>query len=165
MGRPWRIFPTLCLAASVVSVRGQGNEQKPIAAQEPTASGNPLTSEFAEFVLQTLDEYKVPGVAVAVVDGDEIYAEVSVSLYLYSHTYMSNIESLMLFTIYIGLRVCDATRCPGYFRDSMVWRLDNQIASCRGPIRSNSFRQLFSLVARLGNAHFVHHPRRFRPTR
>lgn len=86
MGRPWRVFPTLCLAASVVSVRGQGNaanaqnEQKPITSQEPAASGNPLTSEFAEFVLQTLDEYKVPGVAVAVVDGDEIYAEVSVAV-------------------------------------------------------------------------------------
>lgn len=82
MGRPWRVFPTLCLAASVVSVRGQGNAanaQKPITSQEPAASGNPLTSEFAEFVLQTLDEYKVPGVAVAVVDGDEIYAEVSVA--------------------------------------------------------------------------------------
>lgn len=78
MGRPWRVFPSLCLAASVVSVRGQGNAanaQKPITSQEPAASGNPLTSEFAEFVLQTLDEYKVPGVAVAVVDGDEIFAE------------------------------------------------------------------------------------------
>ncbi|KAL6890757.1 beta-lactamase/transpeptidase-like protein [Trichoderma evansii] len=78
MGRPWLIFPTLCLAASVVSVRGQENEhngQKPITSQEPTASGNPLTSEFADFVLEILDTWKVPGVAVAVIDGDEIYAE------------------------------------------------------------------------------------------
>lgn len=80
MGRPWRIFPTLCLAASVVSVRGREsahNGQKPISSHEATASGNPLTSEFADFVLEILDEWKVPGVAVAVIDGDAIYAEVS----------------------------------------------------------------------------------------
>jgi CubicO group peptidase (beta-lactamase class C family) len=87
MGRPWRIIPTLCLAASVVSVRGQGsavnarNEQKPIASQEHTTGGNPLTSEFAKLVLEGLDEWKVPGVAVAVIDGDEVYAEVSVAYY------------------------------------------------------------------------------------
>lgn len=86
MGRPWRIIPTLCLAASVVSVRGQGNaadaqnEQKPIAYQEHTAGGSPLTSEFSEFVLERLDEWKVPGVAVAVIDGDEIYTEVSTTI-------------------------------------------------------------------------------------
>ncbi|PNP40886.1 hypothetical protein TGAM01_v201003 [Trichoderma gamsii] len=81
MGRPWRIIPTLCLAASVVSVRGQGNaanaqdEQKPIASSEHTASENPLTPEFSEFVIERLDKWKVPGVAVAVIDGDEVYAE------------------------------------------------------------------------------------------
>lgn len=86
MGRPWRIIPTLCLAASVVSVRGQGNaanaqnEQKPIASQEHTASGNPLTSEFSEFVLERLDKWRVPGVAVAVIDGDEVYAEVNITV-------------------------------------------------------------------------------------
>lgn len=86
MGRPWRIIPTLCLAASVVLVRGQGNaanaqdEQKPIASPEHTASGNPLTSEYKEFVLERLDEWKVPGVAVAVIDGDEVYAEVNITV-------------------------------------------------------------------------------------
>ncbi|KAM0265635.1 hypothetical protein ACHAQJ_000069 [Trichoderma viride] len=78
------IFPTLCLVTALVSVRGQvnaaayanvQNEQRPISAHDPAASGNSLTSEFADFVLETLDKWKVPGVAVAVIDGDEVYAE------------------------------------------------------------------------------------------
>jgi hypothetical protein len=87
MGRHWRIFPTLCIIAAGVSVRGQvnaaaysnaQNAQRPISAQGVAASRSPLTSEFADLVLKTLDEWKVPGVAVAVIDGDEVYAEVRV---------------------------------------------------------------------------------------
>jgi hypothetical protein len=40
------------------------------------SSENPLTEEFATFVKETLDEWKVPGVSLAVIDGDDIYAEV-----------------------------------------------------------------------------------------
>ena len=64
-----------------VDARQQQSEQKPFHKYEgPAAAGkekkNPLTAEFGEFVREQLDKWKVPGVAVAVVDGDEVYAEV-----------------------------------------------------------------------------------------
>ncbi|KAH7237881.1 beta-lactamase/transpeptidase-like protein [Fusarium solani] len=36
---------------------------------------NPLTEDFASFVTETLDKWKVPGLSVAVVDGDQVFAE------------------------------------------------------------------------------------------
>ncbi|KAL7820596.1 putative penicillin-binding protein [Trichoderma gracile] len=54
----------------------QQSEQKPISGHESAATkGNPLTAEFGDFVREQLDKWRVPGIAVAVVDGDEVYAE------------------------------------------------------------------------------------------
>jgi CubicO group peptidase (beta-lactamase class C family) len=39
-------------------------------------NGNPLTKEFGDFVKETLDEWKVPGMSIAVIDGGETYTEV-----------------------------------------------------------------------------------------
>lgn len=39
---------------------------------------NPLNQNFKEFVEKALEEWHLPGVAVAVVDGDETWAEVSI---------------------------------------------------------------------------------------
>ncbi|POR32882.1 Uncharacterized protein TPAR_06918, partial [Tolypocladium paradoxum] len=51
-------------------------EQKPlVAGPGPTSSKNPLTDEFGEFVAQKLDKWKVPGMSLAVIDGDDIYTE------------------------------------------------------------------------------------------
>lgn len=86
MGRHLRLFPALGLAAAVAIAGGRGNaaayvhaqsEQKPISEQGSTASGNPLTDEFGDFVREQLEKWKVPGVALAVIDGDDVYTEVS----------------------------------------------------------------------------------------
>lgn len=39
---------------------------------------NPLDSKFEQFALGLLDEWHVPGMSIAVVDGDETWAAVSV---------------------------------------------------------------------------------------
>lgn len=39
--------------------------------------GSPLDSAFEKLVLETLDEWHVPGLSIAVVDGDETWAAVS----------------------------------------------------------------------------------------
>lgn len=78
MGRRLR----LCLAAAVaiagsrVNAAAYVHEQKPITRQGSTASGNPLTAEFGDFVREQLEKWKVPGVALAVIDGDDVYTEV-----------------------------------------------------------------------------------------
>ncbi|KAK7178458.1 penicillin-binding [Paraphaeosphaeria sporulosa] len=43
------------------------------------ASRSPLDEEFAAFAHETLKEWKVPGVSIAVIDGDDIFAEASLS--------------------------------------------------------------------------------------
>jgi hypothetical protein len=40
---------------------------------------SPFDSKFAELVDETLDTWNVPGLSIAVVDGDDIWAEVSSS--------------------------------------------------------------------------------------
>lgn len=38
---------------------------------------NPLTDEFDELVQEIMEEWKIPGLSIAVVDGNETYAKVS----------------------------------------------------------------------------------------
>ncbi|KAK5995069.1 hypothetical protein PT974_03462 [Cladobotryum mycophilum] len=49
--------------------------QKPIIGDSPLPGPDPFTKEFATFVHQQLDQWKVPGVSIAVIDGDQVYAE------------------------------------------------------------------------------------------
>lgn len=65
------------LALSVVAAQAAhgGASQKPITEQHGS-SKNPLNSDMEEFVLESLDFWRVPGMSVGVVDGDHIYTEV-----------------------------------------------------------------------------------------
>ncbi|CAI6098117.1 unnamed protein product [Clonostachys chloroleuca] len=51
------------------------NEQKPSDEQSSAKSTNPFNDEFAQFAKETLEQWKVPGVSLAVIDGDQVYAE------------------------------------------------------------------------------------------
>jgi CubicO group peptidase (beta-lactamase class C family) len=42
---------------------------------------NPLDDEFAKFVDEALEDWHVPGVAVGVIDGDEVFTQVSLISY------------------------------------------------------------------------------------
>jgi hypothetical protein len=46
------------------------------AAYAETDGKTPLTKEFGTFVKETLKKWKVPGMSLAVIDGEDIYAEV-----------------------------------------------------------------------------------------
>ena len=50
-------------------------EQKPLGGGE-AASDNPFNPEFDQFVADLLERWHVPGVAIAVVDGEETYTKV-----------------------------------------------------------------------------------------
>lgn len=50
--------------------------------QEPVVGGdaapkNPFNDEFAKFAKETMEEWKVPGFSIAVVDDQDVFAEVS----------------------------------------------------------------------------------------
>jgi hypothetical protein len=68
--------------AAILGIAG-GSQQKPLHELAPTGKGthNPLTPEFAEYVAGLLEDWKVPGMSIAVLDGDELYAEVRTLLY------------------------------------------------------------------------------------
>ena len=42
---------------------------------------SPFTAEFEELVNATLEVWKVPGLSIAVIDGDDVWSEVSSSLF------------------------------------------------------------------------------------
>lgn len=104
-----RFFPALLALAVVGSAAGdhvkaaaayyshevdarQRSEQKPFSSEHKPAAAtkeNPLTAEFGDFVREQLDKWKVPGIAVAVVDGDEVYAEVRFLLLLLPFPFLS----------------------------------------------------------------------------
>lgn len=50
----------------------------------PAERTNPFTKEFGEFARKTLKEFSVPGVSIAVIDGDQIYAEVYITAFVHS---------------------------------------------------------------------------------
>lgn len=50
-------------------------EQKPLSYGS-TSDRNPFTKEFGEFAKQTLEEWHVPGLSIAAIDDDRVFAEV-----------------------------------------------------------------------------------------
>ncbi|OAQ90495.1 penicillin-binding protein [Purpureocillium lilacinum] len=66
-GWPWRIALAGLLASEVAIAA-----QKPLS---PKSARNPLDDTFATLVNKTLDDCKVPGLAIAVIDDEEIFAE------------------------------------------------------------------------------------------
>lgn len=67
----WRIAVTIVigLSGSVIA-----NAEKPLA--ESSVKKNPFDDAFAEFANKTLDKWKVPGLSIAVIDDEDVYAEV-----------------------------------------------------------------------------------------
>ena len=74
------------LATAAILGIAHGSQQKPLHGQPPTGSNayNPLTPEFAEYVADVLEDWKVPGMSIAVLDGDGLYAEVRALLLSHS---------------------------------------------------------------------------------
>ena len=64
-------------------------------AESETKNVNPLNEEFQKLANEVLEEYHVPGLSIAVIDGDQIYTEVCDQL---SHhgpiTYSSRVSDM-----------------------------------------------------------------------
>jgi hypothetical protein len=52
-------------------------EENSPAAYADAGGKNPFTKEFGTFVKEILEKWKVPGMSLAVIDGEDIYAEVA----------------------------------------------------------------------------------------
>lgn len=55
------------------------SEQVPLRSHHDNKvdRGNPLSEEFGRYVTGLMGKWKVPGLSVAVIDGDEVYTQVS----------------------------------------------------------------------------------------
>lgn len=84
----WRRILGAVLGAGLICVAAAGREQEPLGqtgrGQKPVSSGvgggggrSPFTEEYRRHVEGLLEELHVPGVAIAVVDGDDVWTEVS----------------------------------------------------------------------------------------
>lgn len=72
--------PSARLALSALcATAARGESQRPILDDDENRSvrGSPFTNEYAEHVGELLEKWHVPGVAVGIVDGDDIWTEVS----------------------------------------------------------------------------------------
>jgi hypothetical protein len=67
----------LCATAAATAWGDPGESQKPVAGGESEGkSKSPFTEEYAKHVGELLEEWHVPGVAIGIVDGDDIWTEV-----------------------------------------------------------------------------------------
>jgi hypothetical protein len=74
-------FAVCSAALGLADVQGHAQEidvpvQKPVG-DTSTVKKNPLNADFAQLVRRQLDEWHVPGISVAIVDGDDTWVEVS----------------------------------------------------------------------------------------
>lgn len=83
---------------------------------------SPLNEDFEKLVHETLDKWHIQGVAVAVIDGDETWAEVISSL----HKFCAFTKKL------IGIWNRSLARCPRPPFDLVLHRQHDQILHCRG---------------------------------
>jgi len=64
------LYHWLILSAVMPAHTSRQNEQQVLGGQKW------LTPEFDQFVTKLMDKYKVPGLSIAIVDGDETLAKV-----------------------------------------------------------------------------------------
>lgn len=93
------------------------SEQKPLGGTtQHSASDSPFTESFARFTDDVMQDWKVPGMAIAVIDGDNIYTEVwSILL-----TRDSSTKSQL------GFWLRHSPRCQSYARDTLLYGINKQ---------------------------------------
>lgn len=65
------------IALSILTMAAQAAaDQKPLTSDN-AASANPFTDGFNSYVAELMEEWKVPGFSIAVVDGEDIFAKVN----------------------------------------------------------------------------------------
>lgn len=112
----------LAAAASLQSTvwASATEHQKPITAAA-IESGNPFNAEFDELAKDILHQWRVPGMSIAVVDGDHVYAKASLSGN--RHLFGADHDP--------GLRSGNSSRHPCNARHALLRRLNHE-----GPDRS-----------------------------
>ncbi|KAK2599938.1 hypothetical protein QQS21_005322 [Conoideocrella luteorostrata] len=77
MLRIWRMVAAAALVAALQTDGHSQNAQTPLGAAtlNDTKSNNPFTAELGVFIETVLRSWKVPGLSIAVIDGDDVFTE------------------------------------------------------------------------------------------
>lgn len=88
--------PSARVALAALCITGvRGESQKPISVEDEGVRGSPFTKEYEKHVGKLLEEWHVPGVAVGIVDGDNIWTEVGFVTSLHgSHSFILMLPKL-----------------------------------------------------------------------
>ncbi|KAM4054610.1 beta-lactamase [Hirsutella rhossiliensis] len=74
-----RVLSAAAVLQPVVNGAIAGHEQKPLGSAQPGDKGlkreNPYTADYDALASKILDQWHVPGMSIAVVDGDDIFAK------------------------------------------------------------------------------------------
>ncbi|KAJ0131992.1 hypothetical protein HZ326_24928, partial [Fusarium oxysporum f. sp. albedinis] len=62
------LITSLAIGFTLMDATAQANDRSSVGK-------TPLTEDFASFVTEILDKWKVPGLSIAVIDGDQVFAE------------------------------------------------------------------------------------------
>lgn len=79
--RPLQLATSVLAVLAAAGTNAASHGQKPIgdSAGTTTGSKDPFTDELTSYVNGLLKEWKTPGMSIAVVDGDDVYAKVGLT--------------------------------------------------------------------------------------
>ena len=97
------LYSTLYLSIAVVKATLPRLPQRPLKTHVETNSF--FDADFDAFVKETLEEWHVPGLSIAIVDGESVYSKVLLSLSSFDATMLNKLP---------GLRLLPPTRCGGH---------------------------------------------------
>lgn len=70
------LVASLCLCPGAAATSPASDRQKPLATVT-IGSENPFNDDLRKLIGNIMERWKIPGMSVAVVDGDNVYTEVS----------------------------------------------------------------------------------------
>ena len=129
----------LTMAAQVVA------DQKPLTSND-ASSANPFTEEFNSYVAELMEEWRVPGLSIAVVDGDKIFSKVNEP---WNHA--------LSITEQLGLWLRNTPRCPGDARNLVFHGFNFQSPDRRVFVSPHSFWRIRRVIRWMVYTFLVNH--------
>lgn len=153
-----RTLSTLTAAAAILPA--VLSTQIPISDGPSTQSKNPFTGDFNNYVDELMDEWKLAGMAVAVIDGDDTFTHVRTS-------HLTHTKSIMKHTLTKtpGIRTLQPPRHKSHARNTLVRWINNQSPARGLALPPHPHKCVPSPQRRLVHAYLLHHPGRLRPAR
>lgn len=128
------------------------SEQKASVPAKSAESPNLFNAEFKAFVNDILSQWNNPGVSLAIIDGENVYAEV--------WSIAQAIIPLTLPTNLLGVRPCNLARHQGNVGDAVLYRVHDKGVHCGSFSSSNKQQGISRAGQGLEHANLLYSTRR-----